>query len=48
MKDARRQIGDDMEIIASRCRRGSGRRSRPRRLKRKQGDVFARSKKVYK
>ena len=37
---AREQTGGDTEIIASRCRRRSGRRLRPRRLNRKECDII--------
>ena len=41
-KGVRRQTGGDMETIASRCKRRSGRRwRRRRRLNRRRNDIFA-------
>ena len=42
-KGARERTGDDMEIIASRCRRRSGRRLRRKRLKRRKGELSEKS-----
>ena len=38
-KSARERTGSDMEIIASKCRRRSGRRLRPRRRKKMQEKI---------